>query len=213
LSCPDYISYQRNLSPVTGILVAMNKILAFVGMPGSGKGTCTDYLESQGFPVVHFGNMLYEEVQRRGLDNVKDEKFVRSDMREKEGKAVFAVHAANKADSYFTEGQEVVVFDGLYSWSEYKYLQEKYGENLIVIAMITPRQERYERILNRKDSHRKYTSVEQIIAREIEEIEQIEKGGPIAMADYFIPNATGVDGLLAQLNQLLNQLQIPTAKK
>src|SRR5438477_13104526 len=58
------------------------KILAFVGMPGAGKGTCTEYISRvYAVPVIHFGNMMYEEVQRRGLDNVKDEKFVREDMR------------------------------------------------------------------------------------------------------------------------------------
>jgi len=184
----------------------MNKVLAFVGMTGSGKGTCTDYLESKGFPVVHFGNMIYEEVQRRGLDNVNDEKFVREDLRAKEGKEVLAIHAGNKADDHFKAGHSTVVFDGLYSWSELKYLRKKYGDNLIVIAMITPRQERYQRILDRKDSHRKYTSKEQIMSREVDEIENLEKGGPIAMADYFIPNATGVEGLLNDLLKLLEQL-------
>ena len=103
-------------------------VLAFVGMPGSGKGTCTDFLaEKYKFPVIHLGNMVYDEVARRGLDPVKDEKFVREDMREMEGPNVLAKHAAQVADTLLEAGNNVIVLDGLYSWTEYKYLHEKYG--------------------------------------------------------------------------------------
>src|SRR3990167_4854060 len=112
----------------------MNRVIALVGMPGSGKGTCADYLhDKHGWPVVHFGNMIYEEVQRRGLDNVNDEVFVREDMRNKEGPAVFAKHVARKAQEHFKDGTKTVVLDGLYSWSEYKYLAETFGDALLVI--------------------------------------------------------------------------------
>lgn len=182
------------------------KIIAFVGMPGSGKGTCTDYLrEKYNWPVIHFGNMVYEEVQHRGLDNVKDEVFVREDMRKQEGPAVLAKHVARKAQQYLAEGQNTVVLDGLYSWSEYKYLEETFGERLVVIAVVAPKKVRRERVLNRKDSHRKYT-LEQLITREVAEIENIEKGGPIAYADYTIANETTMEDLLHQLEKIIGEI-------
>lgn len=177
-------------------------------MPGCGKGTCTGHLEGEGYPVVHFGNMIYDEVQRRGLGNVKDEKFVREDLRAKEGKEVLAKLAANKAEEHFSRGQEVVVFDGLYSWSELKYLRVKYGDNLIVIALVGPRKIRYQRILNREDKHRKYENEQQIIDRDIAEIENLEKGGPIAFADYYILNNAGIEDVLISLDKLLTDLEI-----
>lgn len=181
-----------------------HKIIAFVGMPGAGKGTCTDYLsETAGWPVIHFGNMVYDEVQRRGLDNVKDEKFVREDMRVQEGADVLAKHAAANADSYMADGTPVVVFDGLYSWTEYKYLRARYGDDLIVIAVTAPRKVRYQRILARTDSHRKYTDVQQIIDRETAEIENLEKGGPIANADYTLLNTHSKDDLITDLRAVL----------
>jgi dephospho-CoA kinase len=181
------------------------KVIAFVGMPGSGKGTCTTYLsEKYGYPVVHFGNMIYDEVQRRGLDNVSDEKFVREDMRAQEGPAVLAKHVAVKADELFEAGSKVVVLDGLYSWSEYKYLQQRFGDRLTVVAVAANKQTRYQRILNRKDSHRKYTSVQQIIDREIAEIENLEKGGPIAYADYTLINDAGPQDMLAALDKIVS---------
>lgn len=185
------------------------KIIAFVGMPGSGKGTCTTYLNEQhGWRVIHFGNMFYEEVQRRGLDNVKDETFVQKDMRDKEGPAVLAKHALRKAHTYFDEGDSVVVFDGLYTWDEYKYLDQELGEKLTVIAITAPKKLRRERVLNRKDSHRTYT-LEQLISREVGEIENIDKGGPIAYADYTIVNDASTEELIAKLDKILREIKLP----
>lgn len=186
----------------------MNKptIIAFVGMPGSGKGTCTAHLnQKHGWPIVHFGNMVYEEVQRRGLQNVDDEIFVRNDMRAQEGPAVLAKHIARKADELLREGAGAVLLDGLYSWSEYKYLTEKYGEKLLVIATTAPKTVRRLRVLNRKDAHRKYT-LEQLIKREVDEIENLEKGGPIAYADYTLANLKSQDDLLAQLDEIITTI-------
>lgn len=173
-------------------------------MPGSGKGTCTDYLhEKYGWPVVHFGNMVYEEVQRRGLDNVADEVFVREDMRKVDGPAVLAKHVAKKAQEYLGQGQKAVVLDGLYSWSEYKYLEETFGDDLLVIAVAAPKTTRRQRVLNRKDSHRKYT-LEQLVTREVAEIENIEKGGPIAYADFTIVNDVTPEDMLKKLAQIVS---------
>lgn len=187
---------------------ATTKIIALVGMPGSGKGTCTDYLhDTYGWPVIHFGNMVYEEVQRRGLDNVQDEVFVREDMRKRDGKAVLAKHAARKAKQYIEDGETTIVLDGLYSWSEYKYLSEEFSESLTVIATAAPKKLRYSRVLNRKDSHRKYT-LEQLMAREYAEIENLEKGGPIAYADYTVVNDGDVAAMTDQLEKILAETKI-----
>lgn len=181
------------------------KIIAFVGMPGSGKGTCTDYLHhTYGWPVLHFGNMVYEEVQRRGLHNVKDEIFVREDMRKQEGPAVLAKHVARKVQAHMAENTPVVVLDGLYSWSEYTYLNTIFGGQLTVIAIAAPKALRRQRVLDRKDSHRHYT-IEQLITREIAEIEGIEKGGPIAYADYTIVNDSTPEVMLKKVDAILNE--------
>ncbi|HUB94116.1 MAG TPA: AAA family ATPase [Verrucomicrobiae bacterium] len=182
---------------------ANRRVLAFVGMPGSGKGTCTDYLrDTYSWPVVHFGNMVYEEVERRGLDIVNDEKFVREDMRNKEGKEVLAKHAARRARQHHAEGAAVVVLDGLYSWSEYRHLAQEFGDSLTVVAVVAPRKLRHQRALERKDAKRTYT-LDQLVTRDQAEIENLEKGGPIAYADYFLLNDSTVKHLIDQLNKVL----------
>jgi dephospho-CoA kinase len=153
--------------------------------------------------------MVYEEVERRGLDNVADEKFVREDMREQEGPAVLAKRVATKAQGYIADGAEAIVLDGLYSWTEYKYLRSVFGDSLVVVAVTAPRQERYRRVLARTDAHRKYTSAAQVEEREIDEIENLEKGGPIAFADYtFTNDREGKEHLLGQVDVLVKQLGI-----
>ena len=184
------------------------KVIALVGLPGSGKGTCTDYLhDAYGWPVVHFGHMVYEEVERRGLDIVQHEKEVRMDMRAQEGKEVLAKHASRKAKTHAADGANVVVFDGLYSWSEYKHLLIEFGDDLTVIAVTAPKKLRHKRAIARKDAHRPYT-LEQLIAREYAEIEEMEKGGPIAYADYTILNDGTVDHMLDQLGAILKDVQL-----
>lgn len=185
---------------------ALPVLLTFVGMPGAGKGTCTDYLAQKGFPIIHFGNLMYEEVTRRGLDIVHDEKFVREDMRAKEGPAVLAKLVAQKAHKLIADGHGRIVLDGLYSWSEYKHLQQEFGDQLITVAIAAPRAKRWQRVVARKDKHRRYTQ-EQIQQREIAEIENLEKGGPIAYADYTLVNNKTPQFLYQQLEDVLAEIQ------
>jgi dephospho-CoA kinase len=185
----------------------MGKIIAIVGMAGSGKGTITDHLEALGYPKVYFGGMVYEEVERRGLTIVEHEREVREDMRFQEGPAVLAKRAAARADEYFEKGSKTVIFDGLYSWSEYKYLHEKYKEDLIVVAVFTPRKIRYQRAAARREGHRSYTE-ELIKKRDWEEIENIEKGGPIAIADYTLVNTGKPEDLTAEVDALFKELSV-----
>ena len=92
-----------------------------------------------------------------------------------------------------------VVLDGLYSWSEYKYLREKLGDRLVILALVTGAGVRKARLANRPV--RPLTSSE-VDSRDYAEIENLEKGGPIAIADYYIDNNGDFDALKAQYEKL-----------
>lgn len=178
------------------------KVITLVGMPGAGKSSCVGHLENMGWPSVYFGGITVDEVRTRGLEsNEANEKLVREELRATEGPGVMAKRMIAKIDALAAQGHQVIIADGLYSWTEYKIFKEHYGGNVIVIAVATARHLRHERLANRPV--RPLTD-EQVTAREYAEIENIEKGGPIANADYTITNDTTEVELLTQLDAVIS---------
>src|ERR1041385_232589 len=93
-----------------------------------------------------------------------------------------------------------VVIDGLYSWTEYKLLKERLHARILVIAIFTPRAERYRRLSVRPV--RPLTPVE-AESRDHAEIERLEKGGPISYADHTLMNDGTIPELEASLRKVL----------
>lgn len=180
------------------------KVIALVGMPGAGKSVCVEYLEKKGWPSVYFGGITLDEVTARGLEiNPENERIVREDLRIKEGKDVYARRIIEKIDALAAEGHGVIIADGLYSWSEYKVFKEKYGDDAVIIAITAPRKVRHSRLSNRPI---RPLTVEEVSKREYAEIENIEKGGPIANADYTIVNDKAHNNLLDDLEEVIKQI-------
>lgn len=191
----------------------MNKVVAIVGMCGAGKSIVADEFVKARYRYLRFGQITLDEVKRRGLKpNEKLEKEIREGFRKKHGMAAFAIVNMPKIDEFLKKGD--VVADGLYSWSEYKALKEKYGDNLIVVAVYAPPALRYDRLSQRsqdvlEDKNLRYRSFthKEAKARDYAEIENIEKGGPIAMADYTIINTGSVSDLNKQTKDILTRLR------
>ena len=177
-------------------------ILAIVGMTGSGKSELAGYLNSLGFPSIRFGQVVVDEIARRGWElNPQNERTVREELRATEGMDVCARRSLPAIRKGVKE-RPLVVIDGLYSWSEYRTLKAAWGEKLVLLLVYTSKETRYHRLKVRPD--RPLTSQE-AQERDITEIENAEKGGPIAFADYALFNDgtraelyAGVDALLAR---------------
>lgn len=181
-------------------------VVTLVGMPGAGKSLCVDFLESKGFPTVYFGGITIDEVKARGMEvNEANEKFVREDIRAKEGPGAYAQRILAQIEALAAQGHQVVVADGLYTWTEYKIFKNRLGANAVIIAITAPRSLRHERLAHRAT---RPLSDDEATAREYAEIENIEKGGPIANADYTLVNDSTPDALLAKLDALLKQLKL-----
>jgi dephospho-CoA kinase len=185
------------------------KIIAIVGLCGAGKSEVADYFVKHGYAYLRFGQITLDEVKRRGLEpKEENERPIREEFRKQHGMAAFAILNLSKIDEFLSQGKNVLA-DGLYSWSEYKELKKKYGDALVVVAVYASPETRYARLEGRRtryadDPKMKYRSFsrEQAKARDAAEIENIEKGGPIAMADYTVVN----EGTLDDLNQDLDQI-------
>ena len=181
----------------------MNKIYALVGMCGSGKSVCCEVFQKRGWEYVYFGGVTMRELERLGLEkNEENERRVREGLRKEFGPAAFAVKLLPVIREKLQKGN--VCLDGLYSWSEYKVLKEEFGDTLSVAAVLTPRALRYERISRRP--HRPLTPAE-AFSRDVAEIETMEKGGPIAMADYFLLNDSSLEAFQAAIEKLIDEAE------
>lgn len=180
-----------------------NKIVAVVGMCGSGKSVITDMLIKDGFQKVYFGGITFEEMKKRGLEiNEKNERQIREEFRASGDMAIYAKLNASKISEFYKKGN--VVVESLYSWSEYKYLKEIYKSNFILLAIITNADIREKRLKTRE--YRPMTK-DEVFSRDYSEIENLEKAGPIARADYYLINNSSLECLKEQYKAFLNTLK------
>ena len=96
-----------------------------------------------------------------------------------------------------------VVLDGLYSWDEFKILKDKFKDDLTVISIVVDKNKRYERLEKRNIRALSSKKAEE---RDIAEIENSAKGGPIAFADYYILNNGDMDNYLNKLDEITKNI-------
>jgi dephospho-CoA kinase len=179
------------------------KVVAVVGMTGSGKSEVARLFGEKGFATVRFGDVTDEAVKELGLPLTEEnERPVREEIRKKHGMAAYAILSVPRIDAARKTGN--VVVDGLYSWEEYLYLKEHYGENFFVVGVWSSPRDRYQRLGGRKV--RPLTAVE-AAGRDRAEIENLHKGGPIAMADFTILNDADINALKKQVERIVARLR------
>ena len=179
------------------------KVVAIVGMAGSGKSEAARIFERNGFTRVRFGDITDIEVRKRGLElNESSERFCRELLRKEHGMAAYAVLNRPRIDAALKTAP--VVADGLYSWEEYLDFKAYYSDRFLVIAVHSSPRTRYARLATRV--HRPLTEAE-ANSRDKAEIENLNKGGPIAMADFVIVNESDINDLKKQTENILAKLK------
>lgn len=180
----------------------MNKLVAIVGMSGSGKSVVSDYLESLGFNKIYFGGVVLDEVAKRGLEvNPNNERMVREDLRCKYGMAAISVVLLPKIKESIRI--QDTVLDGLYSWDELLVLREEFRDDLKLICVVSDRDIRYNRVSKRTIRPLNRLEIEK---RDTTEIENLSKGGPIAIADYYILNNGSIDSVKSRIDEILKEI-------
>ena len=180
----------------------MNKIIAIVGMCGVGKSVASEILEELNYKKVYFGGVTMDKLKEAGLDvTPENEKMMREKLRAEYGMAAYAIILLPRIRELVLNND--VVLDGLYSWDELKILKEELGDALTVIAVVADKQIRYNRLAVR--DVRPFTN-EEAMKRDISEIENIAKAGPIAYADYYIDNNYDIETYKNRLYEILEDI-------
>ncbi len=179
------------------------KIVSIVGMPGAGKSEVARTFERKGFTRIRFGDVTDQEIKKRGLElNEKNERYVRELLRQEHGMAAYAKLNLPAIDAALKTSH--VVIDGLYSWEEYVFLKEHYAEAFKAVAIWASPDTRYARLARRKE---RPLTREEAAGRDKAEIENINKGGPIAMADFTLLNESTLTYLRREADRIIEALK------
>jgi dephospho-CoA kinase len=175
------------------------KVVAVVGMTGSGKSEVARMFRDDVFAMVRFGDATDEELKKKGLPLTEEnERPVREAFRKKKGMAAYAILNLPRIDAALKISD--VVVDGLYSWEEYMHLKEYYGDGLVIVAVYSSPKVRYTRLGSRKV---RPLTPEASASRDYAEIENMNKGGPIVKADYTVINESSFDNLKRQVEGII----------
>jgi dephospho-CoA kinase len=179
------------------------KVLAIVGLTGSGKSEVAKIFAEKGFFKIRFGDVTDEELRKRGLErNETNERYIRELLRKEYGMAAYAKLNLARIDS--ARKQSNVVIDGLYSWEEYTSLKSHYGEDFFLVAVWAAPKTRYQRLMKRPE--RPLTS-EEAASRDVAEIENLDKSKPIVMADFLIVNESTLKTLHKEIERIVSTLK------
>lgn len=189
----------------------MHQLVCITGLTGSGKSVASDYFVKKGFQFLRFGQITLDEVKRRGLEPTEEvERPIREGFRKKYGMAAFAILNLPKIKKLLKNGD--VLGDGLYSFEEYKVLKKEFKKRFITICVYAPPKLRYERLTKRKLKKADKTlrnrpaTKAQAESRDYAEIENLNKGGTIAMVDHTIVNTKSLQYFHKQLNEVYSEI-------
>ena len=180
----------------------MGKVIAIVGMCGSGKSIASDILVEKGFEKVYFGGVTLDKLKEERLEiTPENEKMMRERLRKDLGMGAFAKILLPKIIELSKSND--VVLDGLYSWDEYKIINDELNDKLTTIAIVTDKKIRYNRLEKRDGRPLTWKEARD---RDLSEIENIAKAPPIAYADYYVLNNGTIEDYEKRLDEILSEM-------
>jgi len=178
------------------------KVVSIVGMAGAGKSEVARLFEEKGFTRIRFGLITDHEIVRRGLGlSEKNERQIREELRREHGMAAYAKLNLPAIEAALRNGP--VVIDGLYSWEEYLFLKERFSTGFVVVAVWASPKTRYQRLARRRE---RPLTPEDAASRDKSEVENVNKGGPIAMADFTLTNESSIEDLKEKVARVLERI-------
>jgi len=179
------------------------KIIAFTGMPCSGKSEAVKIAKEQDIPVIRMGDCIWEEVESQGLDfNDRNVGKVANDMRKIHGKDIWAKRTLEKIKAF--DKKNVIVIDGLRNPEEVDFFKQKLGSEFVFVAVNASTETRRKRALSRK---RKDDSMDVSVLEERDRRElSWGLGDVIKSADIIITNENGLDVFQREIKEVLAKI-------
>jgi dephospho-CoA kinase len=172
------------------------KIFVIVGMPASGKNIARQYAESKGLPYFGTGDLVRQEVSRRGLEpTAENTARISTELRGKDGQGVTRLALSAALES----GSPVGFLEGMRSWPEIELIRRQ--ADAVVVAFLAPRETRLRRILSRG---RRDDLPGHFQERDFREIDY-GAAVPIALADEYILNTGGMEEALRALDEIVKR--------
>ncbi len=181
------------------------KVLGITGMPGAGKSEAVAVAKQQDIPVIRMGDLIWEEVDRRGLPrDAANVGMVASAVREEEGPDVWALRTVGRIrDAH--KGRRLVVIDGVRSNHEVEVFRRELGDDFVLVAIHTDPHERHGRMTRRARDDDPQDE-EGHVARDEREMEW-GLARTIAMADEMVVNDETLEAFHAEFAGLLDELR------
>ena len=169
----------------------VKKVIGITGMPGAGKGTATEALKKQGYPVVVMGDLIREETEKRGLPATPENMGkVMLKIREEGGAGVVAKRCLPKI---MEANNPIVIVEGIRGLSEVKEFKEHFSD-LYLIAIHASPKKRFQRLRRRGRSDDPKTW-EEFETRDLREL-VVGVGSVIAVSDQIVINETTTQQLM-----------------
>ncbi len=177
------------------------KIIAFVGLPLSGKSTASKIAEEMGIPVVVMGDVVREEVEKRGLE-LTDENAgrVATELRQEEGMDAIAKRCIPKIKKKI-EKKGVVVIDGIRGIAEVERFKREFGDDFILINIEAPIEIRFERAIKRKRKD-DIKTIDELKRRDERELSW-GMGEAMKIADITVENTGSIKDFEEKIRDLL----------
>lgn len=171
------------------------KIFVIAGMPASGKNIARTYAELKGISYFASGDLVREEVRRRGLEpNPENTASVSTETRGSDGMGV----TRKALRSALETGKTVCFLEGMRSWPEIELVRQ--AADCTVIAFLAPREVRRGRVVSRSRSDDAPAAFDERDEREIEYGAAV----PIVLADAYILNTGTMDDALSALDAIVS---------
>ena len=83
-------------------------------------------------------------------------------------------------------------------------MKHEFPKNLSVMAVVVDKKLRYKRVARRPGRAFDAAAIRE---RDRSEIENLEKGGPIAAADYYVLNNGTIEEMEVRVNEILKEIE------